>query len=1013
MSPRLVLQFLGIPQINLDNSPITTDRRKAVALLAYLAINRGKHTREFLSGLFWSEYEQAKAFSNLRRTIWELHQVLGEEWLLADRETVELNPGAEIDLDLASFLDLLTRSRQSSDPAYRIPLLTKAAALYRNHFLTGFSLKDSYPFNEWAYAVSEELRHQLAEVLARLAEDYCALDQAEKAIPHARRLISLEPLNESAHRQLMEVYLQAGQPGAALKQYQTCEQILRKELNLDPQPETRALYKKIRKGEIKPVKVEKQIETITPKHNLPPQLSTFIGREKETDEVANLLAKHRLVTLAGVGGIGKTRLSLWVGQRVLNDYPDGVWFVALDSLSDPALVPQTVASVFEIRERPDRPIIEILMNVLRERTALLILDNCEHLLDSCAQLITSLLTNCPNLKFLATSREILNMKGEATYYLPSLSVPEDNELLTEKLIENESIRLFTERAKLAHSSFQLTKENAQTVVKICRRIDGIPLAIELAAVRVSILQAKEILKQLNDSFVLLASDSRGVLARHETLQASMDWSWGLLTKAEQIFLQRLSVFAGGWTLESAQAVCDGNVLSLTNALVKKSLIVVDQKTEHETRYRFHEIVRQYMIERLMESGEEENIRNRHLKYFLQISEQAETALIGPTQMEWYIYLNDERENIRTALGWADEIDVEAGMYILGRLHRFWEMYDSQEGSYWLSKFLHKPESHVYPKARANALLVHGWILVDLQQFNVALSSAQESLELYRALGDQQGEVDGLLQLTWETSNIAEKMTLCQQALILAKELDDIPRQADGLWRLGWLDQENRFIYWEKAIALARPIRNWRGLAVGLSTMGYFLVLNGNIESGEKYLDESVKLCQEINMHPLPEGLLSAYGQIALLRGDFEKARAYFQEDAQLGVESGNRQHYLWPRAHLGYVALHEGSWTEACDIFEETAQEFQKDKYTIGVVFTLEGIAEAFVAIHKPQHAARIIGWADATREKIEDTRPPLEQADVDKIIAACVAKMGEVAFSDAYDEGQKMTLDEAVAYAL
>lgn len=421
MSPRLALQFLGVPQLYLDDIPVTTDRRKAIALLAYLAVNDieqspQRYSRESLSALFWPDYEQSRAFSNLRRTIWEIHQVIGADLLIAKRDSVQLNDEAELDLDVASFQDLLSRSQQQADSSTRIPLLVVATKIYRNHFLTGLSLKDAYPFNEWVYAASEQLRRQLAGALTTLSEDYCGLGQAEKAIPHARRLISLDALNESAHRQLMEVYLQAGQHSAALKQYQTCEQILRKELNLDPQPETRALYKKLRRREGKAGETKEPTETIIPKHNLPLQLSTFIGREKEQDEIRSLLEKNRLVTIAGVGGMGKTRLSIQVGRKFLNHYPEGVWFIALDSLSDPSLVTQTVAAVFDIREGSERPVMEILINAMREKTALLVLDNCEHLLDACAQLITSLLTNCPNFKVLATSRETLNVAGEAVAY---------------------------------------------------------------------------------------------------------------------------------------------------------------------------------------------------------------------------------------------------------------------------------------------------------------------------------------------------------------------------------------------------------------------------------------------------------------------------------------------------------------------------------------------------------------------------------------------------------------------
>lgn len=337
--------------------------------------------------------------------------------------------------------------------------------------------------------------------------------------------------------------------------------------------------------------------------NLPASLTTFVGREKEQAEIINLITRHRLVTLAGVGGIGKTRVALEVGQKLVNDYAEGVWFIAFDSLSDPALVPQTVAAVFDVREGPDRSVLEILTNVLRRKTVLLILDNCEHLLDACSQLIQTLLTNCPSLKVLTTSREVLNMEGEAKYYLPSLAVPINDSASPEKMGEYESVQLFTERASLAVSSFNLTKENGNTIVEICRRVDGIPLAIELAAARISILSVAEISKQLHDSFALLASDRKATLSRHQTLQASLDWSWGLLSEMEQIFLQELSVFAGGWTLEAAQAVCDGDALNLTDALVKKSLIAVDQRSGRETRYRFHEIVHQYVYQKLVESDE--------------------------------------------------------------------------------------------------------------------------------------------------------------------------------------------------------------------------------------------------------------------------------------------------------------------------------------------------------------------------------------------------------------------------
>jgi predicted ATPase/DNA-binding SARP family transcriptional activator len=1017
MSLRLALHFLGPPQLYLNNEPVTADRRKALALLAYLAVEGGKQTRDSLSALLWPDYDQSKAFTNLRHTLWEIQQTIGEGWIHADRETIGLNTDVDIALDVHQFESLLAQSRVQESPSLRIPLLSDAAKLYRNHFLTGFSLKDALGFNEWAFAQSEELRHKLAIALTLLVESHCTLNQAESAIPYARRLITLDPLNEAAHRQLMEVYLQAGQHSAALKQYQACEQLLRKELGIDPQPETRNLYKKIRKGELKAGPVEKETEKVTPQTNLPSQLSTFIGRDQQQDQITNLIAKHRLVTLVGAGGIGKTRLALQMGQKLLNHYPNGVWFIGLDSLSDPTLVPQTIASVFNVRESPNRPITETLIDSLLEKTALLIFDNCEHLLEACAQLIATLLQICPNLKILATSRETLNLPGEAIYYMPPLSIPEQD-VAMEGLTEYESIRLFTERAALAQSSFTLKKENARTVVEICRKVDGIPLALELAAARVNMLKVEEILKQLNDSFALLASDSRTILPRQQTLQASMDWSWGLLNESEQVFLQQLSVFAGGWTLESAQAVCEGDVLGLISALVKKSLIVVHQETRRETRYRFHEIVRAYALEKLVQSGNQENIRTRHLNYFVHLSKQAELELRGPTRVEWMERLNEERNNIRAALHWADKTDVEAGLHLSSRLMRYWESSNLQEGRQWLKNFIHKPESKDFPRARAHALHTYSWLLTWLQKFDEAYSVAEESLGLFSAANDREGEVDALISLE-NILQFKDKMEasieLGEEALVLSQSIGDLWREANSLNYLGWgySNFERRLPYWKRAITLYRQVGDQINLANLLGLLGQFQVLNGDIELAEKNLTEAMQLWQSNKRANVWENPKIAKSLIFFMRGDYEQAQALLQEIIVSAEETGNLIAQLWAEVRLGHVALHAGNLSEADELLGKTAKAFGKDGYTIGAVFALEGMAGLYVTVGKVEQAARLIGWADRMRMKIKDPRPNFEQANVDKIVAACLAKMGEVAFSDAYDEGQKMTLDEAVAYVL
>ncbi len=1017
MSVRLALHFLGSPQIQLDGKSITLERRKGTALLAYLAVEHGRHSRASLSALLWPDLDQSRAYKNLRQTLWDIQQSMEQGGITADRESIGFSDDADIQLDVSKFESCLDEARRQSDISLRAALLADSVKLYRNHFLTGFSLKDAHPFNDWAFAKSEELRHQLARALLMLSDDLCTLSQAEQAIPYARRLITLDPLDESSHRQLMQVYMQAGQHSAALKQYQACEQLLRKELGVDPQPETRELYKKIRKRDIKPAQVQKRAESTPPSHNLPLQLSSFIGREKEQKAIAKLIAANRLVTLIGTGGIGKTSLALQVGHKLLPEYADGVWFVALDSLSDPALVPQTVAAVFDIRERSDKPILELLTHSLSTKNALLILDNSEHLLDACAQLITALLQACPGLKILATSREPLAMTGEATYRIPSLSIPEKRQASLEKLSEYEAVRMFTERAALVQSAFQLTKENIEAVSAICRKVDGIPLAIELAAARVNILQVDEILQQLEESFQLLANQSRTTSPRHQTLQASMDWSWGLLDETERVFLRQLSIFAGGWTLDAAQAVCDGNVLELTSALVKKSLIVV-QQTRHGTRYRFHEIVRQYASQKLMESGDKNRLHTWHLGYFLSLAEQAELGLRGPSLVDWMERLNEERNNIRIALHWADQIDVEAGLYLSSRLMQYWESANLPEGKRWLENFIHKPESKDFPLARAHALSTYSWLLTWLQQFEEAYPVAEESLALFRAAGDRQGEVDVLVSLEnmfQFKDDIATALEIGKQAVALAESLGDRWRLANAFLYLGWNyhDLPQRFVYWEKAIALYREVGDQLTLANLLGLHGQFLVLHGDFELGEQCVEEALRLWEANRRASVWDSPRITQSLIASMKGDYEQAEAVLREVMVYAQERGNWMSQLWVQLRLGHVLLRAGNLTEARQILTETAKNFAKDDYTIAAVFALEGLAELFSVVGKPEHAARLIGCADLIREKIQDPRPDYEQANVDKVIAACLAKMGEAAFDDAYEEGQKMTLGEAVAFVV
>jgi predicted ATPase/class 3 adenylate cyclase len=664
-------------------------------------------------------------------------------------------------------------------------------------------------------------------------------------------------------------------------------------------------------------------------NNLPTQLTSFVGREKELADIQRLLLNTHILTLIGPGGTGKTRLSIHVASALLDRFPDGLWLVELAPILDPLLVPRTVAMTMGLRDEPQRPVIDMLCDYLREKKMLLILDNCEHLVDACARMADRILHAAPDVRILASSREALGIGGEVTYRVPSLGLPDIEHLPPiESLSQYEAVKLFIDRAKAAVPSFSVNNENAPALAQVCYRLDGIPLAIELAAAKVRVLGLEQIAKRLDDRFRLLTSGSRTALERHQTLRAAIDWSYNLLSPTEQVLFYRLSVFVGGWTLEAAESVCEGGsvrseeVLNLLEQLIHKSLVIKEE--EHgESRYQMLETIRQYAQQRLVQAGEEQGIRDRHLNYFLKLSEQIEAELVGPQQREWYARTNDELNNLRTALEHAFRIDVEAGLYISGRLEHFWRNFDSREGTRWLSEFLQKPESKSYPHARAKALYTQGRILYNFERFNEAQVTTEESLALFRMVGDQYGEVDSLVSLGWIFGAIADsakRSEVLERALTLAKTLGDIRRQAYALEVLGWdhRDYTRAFACWEQAITLYRQIGHWRGLAGVLSDMGYFLLLDNQIDVAEVCLDEANLLFEQVNIKG-KDHLLSAYGEIALRRGDFERARDYFQEDTRISNELGGRTNYLWARAHWGFAELRAGGITEAYQIFAETA----------------------------------------------------------------------------------------------
>jgi predicted ATPase/class 3 adenylate cyclase len=456
-----------------------------------------------------------------------------------------------------------------------------------------------------------------------------------------------------------------------------------------------------------------------PRHNLPAALSSFIGRERDRARVGELLAASRLVTLTGSGGVGKTRLALATAEGLLDAYPDGVWLVELAPLTDSALTPGALAQVLGLLEEAGKSIVETIIGYLNERRLLLMLDNCEHLVEACAALASALLRAVPGLRILATSREALGMAGERTYRVPSLSTPDPKHLPVAELASSyEAVRLFVERAAERRNDFALSEANVGAIAELCARLDGVPLAIELAAARAGSMAVEGIAARLDDRFRLLTSGARDLPSRQRTLRATLDWSWDLLGEEERALLARFAVFAGGWTLEAAEAVCceEGPatwaVLDGMDALVGKSLVQVDESGEGAGRYRLLETVRQYAAERLSERGEAVLVSDRHLAWCVALAEAAAPLLVGSDQGRWLDRLEAEHDNLRAALGWARQSGAaNDGLRLAGALWRFWLVHGHvREGQSWLEAALASREGSA-PDVQARALNAAGGLIV--------------------------------------------------------------------------------------------------------------------------------------------------------------------------------------------------------------------------------------------------------------------------------------------------------------
>ena len=991
--PRLVLSFLGSLEIKRDDDYLLGLTAKTQALIAYLAIEgQPPHRREVLAGLLWGEQGEAAARNNLRQSLHQLQHTLGAAtvpWLLITPQTVQFNPVCDHALDVVEFTRLLADCAHHPHRCLETcrachVRLQRAAALYRGPLLTGLSLKDSDAFEEWLQVKREHLAQRALALLSVLADYHARHGEYAQMEAAARRQIEVEPFSEEAHRHVMRACAWSGRRNLALMQYETCRRLLKDELGVEPVSETTALYDSLRAGNVAPAHPPAATQ-------LPMPLTSFIGRGSEMSHVQGLLETTRLLTLIGTGGCGKTRLALQVAAELAEEFPDGAWFIELAPHADPALVSALVANVLGVREQAGRTHLELVTDYLRHKQLLLVLDNCEHLLDACARLAAAVLRTAPRVQLLATSRAPIGLAGELVFDVLPLPVPDLHAPLNlEALAQIESARLFIERAIAVNSQFELTDANAPAVADICRQLEGIPLALEIAAARTRALPVEELARRLDERFRLLTSGDRAASARQQTLQATMDWSYNLLAPPERLLLNRLAVFAGGWTLIAAEAVCSderlpsAEILNGLAHLIDQSLVVLDTTPQSGApRYRMLETIRQYAYEKLQSSGEALQWSQQHFYFFLHMAPAVEAKLQHDERGTWQKYLNAEHDNFRAALRWiAERGEIEPQLRLVVALIDFWRAQGYwREGRQYLEQALTTTGSRdagLRSHWLARALFGAGYLAWLQSDYTAARPHLEASVRLWRELSNKGDLAYSLMNLAWvelQTGNYAVGQALAEESAALAREAGNNSVRGFALVYLGGLAFEQ-----------------------------------GDDVAGNRIFEEVLPVLREQGDKWNLAAALSWVGRRMYAQGNFQQAASLGEEALTMWREIGEQSGVAWMLHNLGYVVYAQEDFAQASAYFRESLALWQEAGCPFGILMVLVGFAVLAISASRLRHAARLFGATNALLTAIGAKLYPLDQATYERQLAALRARLDVGAFAAAWEAGSTLSLEQAIA---
>ena len=724
-------------------------------------------------------------------------------------------------------------------------------------------------------------------------------------------------------------------------------------------------------------------------NNLPVQLTPLIGRNAETLMVRKQLRREdvRLLTLTGPGGIGKTRLCLQVAAQLLDDFPDGVFFVAMAAINDPNLIASTIAQTLGVKEVAGSSLMERLKEYLHNRQVLLAIDNFEQVV-AAAPWLAGLLNSARGLKVLMTSRSALRITGEHEFAVPPLALPAAGQPLTSETVRRyAAVELFVERATAVKPDFALTNENAPAVVEICARLDGLPLAIELAAAWIKVLPARALLARLESRLKLLMGGPRDLPLRQQTMRGAIAWSYELLNDVEKKLFRRLSVFVGGFELEAAEAVCveagdtGMDVLDGVASLIDKSLLQQKEVVNDKPHFKMLETITEYGLEQLTASLEAEELRRRHAVYFLKVAEQAETELLGPQQDRWLDQLEIEHDNFRAAARWAEEnAEAETGLRLTGALWRFWEMRGYlAEGRERLSALLSLSGGST--RARIKALYAAG-VLADSQcDYRAARALFQENLELYRKLGDK-----------WGIASSANNL---------------------GIVALRQHDYATARSLYEEGLAIWREVGNQNALALLLSNLGNVADLRGDYVAAHAYYQESLEVFKQLQDQRGVALSLGHLGDVALHQREYDSARDFYDQSLAILMETGDKRGVASLLTDMGDLACERGDYNSARPFYEEGLVIFGELGDARGIAYLFEAYARAAVARGRPERALRLAAAAATLREEFGAPLSPDDESKLKCSLDLIRQTLGQAASAIAWTEGQAMPTEKAIQYAL